>query len=396
MILYCENCGDALYFNPSKGKMECLSCGSLYDTEQSHTAETTDKLSSTWRETSDTPQGESETMECNIYTCTACGAELAVNGVESSTFCAYCGQPTIVFSRVSLEVKPKYIIPFSVTKEKAVTIIRQRLKKGIFVPKEIKNFDIERVRGIYIPFWLFDIYYADKQYLRGTVGSGKSQRTKYYYREADCNFTNLTLDASRQLNDETSQRLEPYDTHALQSFDIGYLSGFYADRYDMSTEQLQSLAILRAEALFNQEVKHTINAKAIEILKNSPTYQIQNTEYALFPAWFLTFRYQAQPYTILVNGQTGKIIGAVPYDKPQVTACFIVIGCIASVISSVYMYTVCIGADDNVGKFFGAVFILSVAMIFLGRHTFKKVKKSIALTRARETNTFVKNRQEGM
>ena len=46
MILYCKNCGDALYFNPSKGKMECFSCGNLYDVEQSQTDETTEKLSS--------------------------------------------------------------------------------------------------------------------------------------------------------------------------------------------------------------------------------------------------------------------------------------------------------------------------------------------------------------
>ncbi len=116
MILYCENCGDALYFNPSKGKMECFSCGNLYDAEQSQTVETTEKLTSPGGVLG-ASQSASETMECNIYTCTACGAELAINGVESSTFCAYCGQPTIVFSRVSSEAKPKYIIPFSITKE---------------------------------------------------------------------------------------------------------------------------------------------------------------------------------------------------------------------------------------------------------------------------------------
>ena len=264
-----------------------------------------------------------------------------------------------------------------------------------FIPKDIKNFDIERVRGIYIPFWLFSIRYADKQYLRGTVGSGKHKKTKYYYREADCDFTNLTLDASKQLNDETSQRLEPYDTHALQSFDIGYLSGFYADRYDMSDEQLQTLALLRAKTLFDQEVKGTIHASNIEILRNAPTYQIHNTEYALFPAWFLTFRYQTQPYTILVNGQTGKVIGAVPYDKPKVTIWFIVIGCIVSIISSFLLYGM-LSAGKEIDETLGMVLVFAGTMFLLGSLLFRKVKKSVALTRAKETNTFVKERQEGM
>lgn len=114
MILYCANCGKALVYNPAKNKMECPSCGSLFDAER-------------------TPEPE-DTMECNIYTCTACGAELAINGVESSTFCAYCGQPTIIFSRVSSEIKPKYILPFSVTKDQAVIAIRQKLKRDSLFP----------------------------------------------------------------------------------------------------------------------------------------------------------------------------------------------------------------------------------------------------------------------
>lgn len=368
MILYCENCGDALYFNPSKGKMECLSCGNLYDAEQSQTDETTEKLSSPGG-VSGASQSTNETMECNIYTCTACGAELAVNGVESSTFCAYCGQPTIVFSRVSSEAKPKYIIPFSVTKEQAITTIRQRLNKGFFIPKDIKDFDIERVRGIYIPFWLFDIHYYDQQYLRGTVGSGKHKKTRYYYREAECDFSNLTLDASKQLNDESSQRLEPFDTQDLQPFDIGYLSGFYADRYDMSDKMLSNLAVNRAKQLFDKEVEKSINASSICILKNNPRHRINNTAYALFPAWFLTFRYQAQPYTILVNGQTGKIIGGVPYDKPKVTICFIVIGCIVSIISSLLIYGM-FSAGKEIDDILGMVIIFAGTMFLLGSLSF--------------------------
>ena len=27
----------------------------------------------------------------------------------------------------------------------------------VSVPKEIKNFEVERVRGIYIPFWLYNV-----------------------------------------------------------------------------------------------------------------------------------------------------------------------------------------------------------------------------------------------
>lgn len=377
MILYCANCGKALVYNPAKNKMECPSCGSLFDAER-------------------TPEPE-DTMECNIYTCTACGAELAINGVESSTFCAYCGQPTIIFSRVSSEIKPKYILPFSVTKDQAVIAIRQKLKKGFFISNEIKNFDVERVRGIYIPYWLFDIHYEDKVYLSGTKGSGDNEHDVFFYREADCNFKQLTLDASGKLADESSQRLEPYDTHALQPFDISYLSGFYADRYDVPAEQLHTLAISRAENLFNAAIKDTVHANNVTIVQNAPERQILKADYAMLPAWFLTFRYQQKPYTILVNGQTGKVVGGVPYNKSKVAVCFILTGLAVSFFAFLIIYGLFLmDMIDSPGKFVFDVLIVTGIFVGIGIAEFHKVKKSVELTESKTTDSYVKDRQEGI
>lgn len=377
MILYCANCGKPLVYNPAKNKMECPSCGSLYEAEH-------------------IPEPE-DTMECNIYTCTACGAELAINGVEASTFCAYCGQPTIVFSRVSSETKPKYILPFSIPKQQAVTAIRQRLKKGFFISGAIKNFDVERVRGIYIPYWLFDIHYEDQQYLKGYVGSGDDEKEVFFYREADCDFERLTLDASKQLNDESSQRLEPYHMQALQPFDISYLSGFYADRYDVSVEQLEPLAIERAKDLFNTAVRGTVKAHDVITVQSSPRYQIRNAEYALFPAWFLTFRYQQKPYTILVNGQTGKVIVGVPYSKGKVIASIVIPGLILSFFAVLILFGIYISDTlDSPVKFSFSLFFLSAVFFGVGLVKFHKVKKSIELTESQTTDAYVKERQEGV
>lgn len=333
-----------------------------------------------------------ETMECNIYTCTSCGAEVAINDVEASTFCSFCGQPTVVFNRVASKKKPKYIIPFSVTKERAISVIRQRLNKGFYVPEDIKNFEIERVRGIYIPFWLYDIYYHDSQYLKGTVGSGKNSHTYYYYREADCNFTKLTLDASKQLNDETSQRLEPYETKDIKEFSLEYLSGFYADTYDVNTSQLDGLALSRARNLFQEAVNNTVNAHDIRVLKNNPDFKIIKTEYAMFPAWFLTFRYENIPYTLLVNGQTEKIIGGIPYDRAKVTTSFAIIAAIISVFITMILYVMLQDPDEDTMKMIMTFVFFGITGLGIGLNNLKKVKESMALTSLSSTNNYVKNR----
>ena len=37
----------------------------------------------------------------------------------------------------------------------------------------------------------------------------------------------------------------------------------------------------------------------------------------MVPVWILTTRYNGQPYTFMMNGQTGKFVGSLPYDKQK-------------------------------------------------------------------------------
>ncbi len=169
--------------------------------------------------------GEQKSFEVKVYSCTACGAELMVNENEASTFCAYCGQPTVVFSRVSKELQPDYCVPFTLTGEQAVAKIRAKLNKGMFVPDEIKNVKVDKLRGIYVPYWLHDVKIRERANIKAEKGSGKQRHTVYCFRDAEATYHRVTSDASRKLNDELSQRLEPYGMNELKDFKPEFLSG---------------------------------------------------------------------------------------------------------------------------------------------------------------------------
>ena len=96
-------------------------------------------------------------MDCYVYSCSSCGGEIIINGKEASTQCIYCGNPSVIFSRIARRKKPTYILPFKTTREYALDNIRSELKKGLFVPKQLKNFKADDVRGIYIPYWLVNV-----------------------------------------------------------------------------------------------------------------------------------------------------------------------------------------------------------------------------------------------
>ena len=452
MICKCPKCDGALEYNPISDKMDCPFCGTAFDmmeimavqkqtdhrngnVYQPFGAESTNNINNNnisntnaygggWESnpyaqrmedpneglhTLDRPDEiakevenklhdvaveTSETMEGNVYTCTSCGAELFINGVETATYCAYCGQPTVVFSRVSEELRPERIIPFSIQKEQAVAVIRERLSHGFFVPKAIKNFEVERVRGIYIPYFLFDAYYYDYQKLKGTVKYEESSRNETFIREAECDFRNLTCDASRMLNDETSQRLEPYDLNALRPFEIGYLSGFYADRYDMNEKTLKNVVRVRCKELFDKEMMLDLMAENPQILSSHPKFQLRKAQYVLLPAWFMTFRYKNEPYTILVNGQTGKVVGAVPFTKDKLITLFIAIAIVASIVFTLIGRLIFNEYVDTDGRLLVIALMGVVSVYSVGIAAYTSVHRNIKLTKAGKTAKFVRERQD--
>lgn len=445
MICKCPQCDGALEYSPITDQMECPFCGTSYDMMQimavqkqvdhvngnvhmsagaNNNASNSNSYGGGWESNpyaqrmedpneglhnQDMP-GEitqevenklhdvavetKETMEGNIYTCTSCGAELFINGVETATFCAYCGQPTVVFNRVAEELRPERIIPFSIQKEQAVAVIREKLSNGFFVPKDIKNFEVERVRGIYIPYFLFDAYYYDYQKLKGTVKYEENSRTETFIREAECEFRNLTCDASKMLNDETSQRLEPYDLNALRPFEIGYLSGFYADRYDMNEKTLKNVVRVRCKELFDEEMKMDLMADNPKIISSRPEFQLRKAQYVLLPAWFMTFRYKNEPYTILVNGQTGKVVGAVPFTKDKLTIVFVAIAVVATLLFSFLGMLMFNQYVDTDARLLVMAVMGIIAVYSTGIASFASVMKNIKLTKAKKTASYVKERQD--
>lgn len=378
----CPTCNNTVEYVAGTSKMNCKYCGNYFYFRD------VVRNQSPVIEKKDTCQ----TMECNIYVCTDCGAELVINDVEASTFCAYCGQPTIVFSRVSQELMPKYILPFCVTKDAAVEIVRRRLRKGFFVSKKVKNFNAEIVRGIYIPYYTYDVLYHDKQKLFCKKGLGKYAIFRTYRREAECEFRGVTCDASKKLNDEVSQRLEPYDLRGLRLFTPKYLSGYYADCFDMDKEEITKVAISRIKKWFDEEIERSTHSTQAILEESNPQYKIKKEEYVFLPVWFLTFHHKKETYTILVNGQTGKMVGSAPFHKGKVITLFVFIFLIAASVFTAYEMLIL--HLDLYFKIPPILILVPIAFACVGGGVgYAEFRKSMRLTKEKQTAEFASERQ---
>ena len=386
MAVLCSNCAGKLIFNPASQKLECANCGAGFRPE----------------DVSDINADiHSKYYDTRVYTCSHCGAEVVTSDTESSTFCVYCGNPAIVFSRVSKEYRPDGIIPFKITKQQALDKIRSKFEKNPIVPKEIAgSFKPENMRGIYVPYWVINADYQEADWISGTVKRGKSSETRYYSRSGEVKFKNVPIDGSRILNDDVSLRLEPFYLEDSKEFDEDYLNGFYSNTSDMDFMDLRESASKRCHKLYAEEVVKSIprNVNSVRIRDSIYWADIQDDPiYMMFPVWFLTFKYNGKPYTVLVNGQTGKVTGTLPWLKKRVwgiaIATFILV--IAFIIGMFFVINS--GAAAIVTFMWtcgvSALLCTSVVSFTVGFRGLRRILKNLRLAQSEAIFNYVKRRQ---
>ena len=97
-----------------------------------------------------------------------------------------------------------------------------------------------------------------------------------------------------------------------------YLSGYLADKYDVSIRD----SIKRA----NERVKNsTIKAfndtagryTAVIPEKSRVGFSNGKIRYSLLPVWMLNIKYMDKMYKFAINGQTGKVVGKYPIDNGE-------------------------------------------------------------------------------
>ena len=129
MASICKNCGATLTFDPDSQLLVCEYCNSRYKPEEIEAelkSSVEDQKAVAMNEVYGTE--DEKLLDCYVYTCNHCGGEIIINGTEASTTCIYCGNSAVVFSRISKQRRPDVIMPFSITKDKAVSLIRERFR----------------------------------------------------------------------------------------------------------------------------------------------------------------------------------------------------------------------------------------------------------------------------
>jgi hypothetical protein len=180
---------------------------------------------------------------------------------------------------------------------------------------------IEKLRGIYMPYWIYDFKENRAATLRGQKDTRRGDYIYHTHYNINTNvqaeYNGLASDASSQFSDSLSEAIAPFDFKEAVPFNTSYMSGFYADAEDTDPKiyEQQSRNIVTQE-IFNQIAKDPA-VRTITLKKESlPNLTPERTEtrFGYFPVWFMSVRHKDRVSYAVVNGQTGEVATDVPID----------------------------------------------------------------------------------
>ncbi len=352
----CPACGGALIFDPVNGNMKCEFCGTTYDIKPD-AAEKEDEAAdddpdgtegaeaSDGKEKKETISGfdfsslkdqatDPNASDLPIYNCRSCGAELIAPPEQFALACPYCGNNIVLTQKTSGKLRPDGLIPFRIDSGSLPGAVSRYYRGKALLPKKMfSESTMGKVTGVYVPFWIFNGTVSGSLSFTGETSSTSREgdyqvtTTKTYAldRDVSMRFENVPVDASGRISDKMMDSLEPFDFGDTVPFDMRYLAGFTADRFDVAKHKIEGRAKKRMFTTADDSVRARVGAGYSNVKRSGGKLDLSLTaKYMLLPVYLFNVDFDGQKYEFAVNGQTGRVVGDIPIDKNRSLIYFLV------------------------------------------------------------------------
>lgn len=349
MLYKCKNCGGELHFDPNIGKLKCDFCDAVYDISEyenqvpSHSHDGEPVHPQVIPEAEEPQAGRSAIeagfdkatddstevkSDLRLYQCPHCGAEVVTDKTTTATNCVFCNTPLVLQENMTGEFAPDAVIPFEVDRKQIERIYEDYIRTKPFYPNEYSKANvIEKIKAVYLPFWLYST--KTKGALQATGERTSTFTTRDWIvtnhdvfdleRAGSMNFSRIPAIASSKTPTEAMDSIEPFNYEKLVDFNTGYLPGFMAERYDIRSKEMAQSAHERAAQTFQNQMNNTMSGySSVHVLNGTMDHEDLEPVYAMMPAYILFMDYDNdEDKLIAINGQTGKIAGNIPVDKKK-------------------------------------------------------------------------------
>jgi predicted RNA-binding Zn-ribbon protein involved in translation (DUF1610 family) len=355
--LKCKNCASVLKFKPGTNALKCESCGVENIIESSQTNEKIEEVD--FVEFIENKLKDEEKIDVATVKCTSCGAISSMKPNVTSDSCPFCGVSLVLSSgSTSSVLKPKSLLPFKIEQKTAMELFRKWVRKLWFAPNALKTKiqNIEKLVGIYIPYWTYDsnttsrysgergtYYYTTESYT--TTENGQSVTKTRQVRHTRWSsvsgtvakfFDDIMVLASKSLPKKYADALEPWDLQNLTPFNEKYLSGFKTESYQVDVKTGFEEAKTIMDKAIRQLVLKDIGGDEQRIHSVSTSHSNITFKHVLLPIWISAYKFKNKVYRFLVNARTGEVQGERPWSWIKITLLILTI--LAIIVGAIWLY----------------------------------------------------------
>lgn len=275
-----------------------------------------------------------------IFECKNCGAELSVDEALRTTVCIYCDTPSVVESpKGTSGPRPVFTLGFVQPEPEVRQHVARWLKtRNIFCPGSIRRANVEDLRGVYVPAYLYSA--VSRTDYAARIGEDYTETETYTTTDKDgntvtetrtvtktewrslrgtraANISDVLVTASKGLSNDELERIEPFHWRDLRRYSPAMVAGWPAENASIDVDTCMQMARAEAEAHCGAALSSFMPGDSHQIVESQTTFDKEAVDLVLVPAWLLNARYAADkpPIRIVVNGQTGVVHGKPPLSR---------------------------------------------------------------------------------
>lgn len=274
--------------------------------------------------------------------CGGCQANITFEPPQTAGDCPFCGTSIVAEPHEAHPLMmPESLLPFRIGKKDCHASIQKWLGSRWFAPSSLKQLaQPEQLQGVYIPFWTYDAQtHSDYRGERGehytvtktrTVTNSAGEREQEEYEETRTRWYNARGHVSRFFDDvlvpgvsdsvkpERLQQLDPWPLEKLVPYQAKYFAGFKVQRYQVDVKQGLGLAKGIMDDQIRRDVKRDIGGDEQRVHSVNTAHSQITFKHILLPVWISAYQYGGKQFQVVVNAQTGEVLGDRPYSKVKI------------------------------------------------------------------------------
>lgn len=356
-IYYCKSCGGIMEFDVRSQSLKCPNCGTMEKIEGNQRAVKEHALTSYAKREIKAEEKHSSTMQCP-----SCGATVEVEATSTAKDCPYCGTAFVLADKQLSSIVPDGVLPFRIDRNRVGELFRKWMKGRWLAPGELKNlYQQDKLQGIYIPYWTFDAkarasYRAeggtDHQVEYRNSKGERETRTEIRWQPTHGSvshfFDDVLVHASDRLDDGLIRKIEPFHTTDIPAYSPDYLSGYSAEVYTVDLADAHRRARSQMERELRSMAEQDVLRRYDHVrnLRMDDRYEDETYKHVLLPVYATAYHYKNKQYTVLINGETGRIEGEYPKSPAKIA----LIVLLAVLAAGIFMFATSRGREDTYGQ----------------------------------------------